>query len=171
MASPEGQASWEVGSPVNVANQELQASSCHLSPALLPRLSMLKQEATTKGRTYFLEIIAKEKDIRYSLIEQCDLLPRVARNVFCRAFSAKTRDLFCRMAKKSCVTAFARPAHSANKSYEVGCKADVKRASGDIATACLPSRLISWFEPRLPLLPLQLCPFHALLRRIPKHLL
>jgi hypothetical protein len=70
----------------------------------------------------------------------------------------KQRDMFCQMAKISRVTSFARPAHSANKPYKAGCKADVDQASGDIATACLPSRLISWFEPRLPLLPLHFIP-------------
>ena len=50
-------------------------------------------------------------------------------------------------------------------------KARRKRVSGDLATICLPSRLISWFELRLPLLPLQLYPFNALLRLILEHLL
>jgi hypothetical protein len=49
--------------------------------------------------------------------------------------------------------------------------ADSYRATGEPATACLPSRLISWFEPRLPLLPLQLCTLHTLLRLLHELLL
>jgi hypothetical protein len=49
--------------------------------------------------------------------------------------------MFCRKAKKTRATSFARPAHIAYVPYETGCKADVDQASGENATACLPSRL------------------------------
>jgi hypothetical protein len=46
------------------------------------------------------------------------------------------------MAEKMGATSFARPAHNESESYEAGCKADVDQASGENATACLPSRLL-----------------------------
>jgi hypothetical protein len=45
---------------------------------------MFKRSTTTKSRTYFLEIIAKEEEIGYSVSEQCDLLPQIPGNAFCR---------------------------------------------------------------------------------------
>ena len=62
----------------------------------------------------------------------------------------------------------ARMAHVIGKGSS---KARRKQASDVIVTICLPSRLISWFEPRLPLLPLQLSLLHTLLRLVPTHLL
>ena len=56
--------------------------------------------------------------------------------------SRDVRDIFCRMAEKMRATSFARPAHIVHVPYETGCKADVNQTSGDIATACLPSRLL-----------------------------
>jgi hypothetical protein len=88
--------------------------------------------------------------MRYSEYSNVTSCLEASRNAFCPASRAKTRDMFYPKAKKTCVTCFARPAHIANESCKTGCKADVKRADGDIATSCLPSRL-SQVEPCLPL--------------------
>jgi hypothetical protein len=100
---------------------------------------MFKQGTSTEGRTYFLITIAKDEEIRYSVPSSVISCLKMCATSFAK-FNAKTRDMFCRKAQKTRVTSFARPVHNANKSYETGCKADVKRASDDIAR--IPSREI-----------------------------
>jgi hypothetical protein len=89
---------------------------------------------------YFLDIIVKDEEIGYSVSSRVISCLDLCATSFAK-FNAKTSDMFCRKAQKTRVTCFARPVHNANKSYETGYKADVERASGDIATTCLPSRL------------------------------
>jgi hypothetical protein len=69
------------------------------------------------------------------------------------------------------VKTFATRARKRGSTDQSACRGWLCQASGDLANTCLPSRLISWFEPRLPLLPLQLCPFNTLLRLFLKILL
>jgi len=68
MTSPGSIALWENGSPTHMVNQELRGFLASLEPSWLLRLFMLKQVTTIKGRTYFLEIIAKVEEIRYSVL-------------------------------------------------------------------------------------------------------
>ena len=78
---------------------------------------------------------------------------------------------FCRKARKMHATTFAMRARKRGNAIQTAFKGYLYQASGDLANTCLPSRLISWFEPRLPLFPLQLYSFDALLRRVLEYLL
>ena len=102
-------------------------------------------------RTSFLEDIAKDKERRYSVSSSVTFCLEMCATSFAAHQRQKHVTCFAERRKKRARRLFARPAHIACIPYETGCKADVDQSSGASVTAFLPSRLISWFEPRLPL--------------------
>jgi hypothetical protein len=104
-------------------------------------------------------------------------MPRVRTHFLLSLFSLRAECIvegrldfvtFCLQKYATCYVRVARMAHVSDKRAP---GAILQQASGDNVTFCLPSGLISWFEPRLPLLPLQLHLLNAILRLIPRFIL